>query len=98
IWSQISRARIIVEMGLPDFPLDGSLGSHFFHNVTSMNVGYFSVKHGSQDEKINMEILSEQPIVEELNFVKHVRFEHDLSILMDGRNRQALISIGEPSD
>jgi len=94
IWSQISRARIIVEMGLPDFPLDGSLGSHFFHNVTSMNVGYFSVKHGSQDEKINIEMLNGQPVIEELNYVKHVRFEQDLTILMDGRNRQALISLG----
>ena len=42
-WANISKARVIVEMGLPDFPLDASLGSHFFHNVTSMNVGYFSV-------------------------------------------------------
>ncbi|MDA3823818.1 MAG: hypothetical protein PF450_14575, partial [Bacteroidales bacterium] len=41
-WSQISNARIIIETSLEDFPLDASLGSHFFHNVTSMNVGYFS--------------------------------------------------------
>ncbi|WP_430972858.1 PEP/pyruvate-binding domain-containing protein [Sunxiuqinia rutila] len=98
VWSQISRARIIVEMGLPEFPLDGSLGSHFFHNVTSMNVGYFSVKHASQDEKINIDMLNEQPVIEVLKYVKHVRFDQDLSILMDGRNRQALISLGEPSD
>jgi hypothetical protein len=91
VWSQISRARIIVEMGLPDFPLDGSLGSHFFHNVTSMNVGYFAVKHNSEDEKINIDVLNNQKVIEELKFVKHVQFDHDLSILMDGRSRQALI-------
>ena len=92
-WAQISRARIIVEMGLPNFPLDGSLGSHFFHNVTSMNVGYFSVAHHSRDEIINTDMLNNQPLVEELNFVKHVCFDDDLTILMDGRNRQALISL-----
>ncbi|WP_159519355.1 PEP/pyruvate-binding domain-containing protein [Sunxiuqinia indica] len=91
VWSQISRARIIVEMGLPDFPLDGSLGSHFFHNVTSMNVGYFAVKHNSEEEKINIDVLNNQKVIEELKFVKHVQFDHDLSILMDGRSRQALI-------
>lgn len=92
VWAQISRARIIVEMGLPDFPLDGSLGSHFFHNVTSMNVGYFAVKHHSKEEKINIEMLEEQSVIEEMTYVKHVRFDEDLKILMDGRSRQALIS------
>ena len=80
-----------MEMGLPDFPLDGSLGSHFFHNVTSMNVGYFAVKHNSEDERINIDVLNNQNVIEELKFVKHVQFDHDLSILMDGRSRQALI-------
>jgi len=91
VWAQISHARIIVEMGLPDFPLDGSLGSHFFHNVTSMNVGYFSVKHSSREEIINIDMLNNQPIMDELEFVKHVRFADDLTILMDGRKRQALV-------
>jgi hypothetical protein len=91
-WAQISRARIIIEMGLPDFPLDGSLGSHFFHNVTSMNVGYFSVANNSQDEIINIELLDKQPLVEASNFVRHVRFDQELTILMDGHSRQALIS------
>ena len=43
VWPQISNAKVIVEVCLPNFHLDASLGSHFFHNVTSMNVGYFSV-------------------------------------------------------
>ena len=53
VWPQISNAKIIVEVGLPDFHVDASLGSHFFHNVTSMNVGYFSINHGSNDGTIN---------------------------------------------
>ncbi len=91
LWSGISRAKIIVEIGLPDFPLDGSLGSHFFHNVTSMNVGYFSVPHNSKHSKIKMEALPEQEVLHETEFIRHVRFNKPLSVLMDGRERKALI-------
>jgi len=95
LWSQISRAKIIVEMGLADFPLDASLGSHFFHNVTSMNVGYFSVHHNATNEWVNLEQLYHQPIIHETNFFKHVRFEKPLSILMNGKEQQAIISWSE---
>jgi hypothetical protein len=94
-WANISRALIIVEMGLKDFPLDGSLGSHFFHNVTSMNVGYFTIPHNSSDSVINMEMLKSQPVIEEGKFVKHISFGKPLNILMDGKNRQAIISFDE---
>ena len=91
-WANISRARIIVEMGLKDFPLDGSLGSHFFHNVTSMNVGYFTIPHNSTESKIKMDVLNKMPVVEQGNYVRHVCFNKELNIVMDGKNRQALIS------
>ena len=94
-WSNISKARVIVEMGLNDFPLDGSLGSHFFHNVTSMNVGYFTIPHNSSDSNINMEILKNRPVIEEGKYIKHVSFEKPLHIIMDGKNREALISFNE---
>ncbi len=95
LWAHISKARIIVEMGLSDFPLDGSLGSHFFHNVTSMNVGYFTVPHNSQDATINMDLIQKMPVIEEGKYIKHVRFANELHIVMDGKNRQALISFEE---
>ncbi len=91
LWANISKARIIIEMGLPDFPLDASLGSHFFHNVTSMNVGYFSVPHNSRNSKIKMEALKQQTLVHESEFVKHVVFNKPLTVLMNGRERRALI-------
>ncbi|MCU0455065.1 MAG: hypothetical protein MUE74_02090, partial [Bacteroidales bacterium] len=53
LWPQISNARVIVEIDLPGFNLDASLGSHFFHNVTSMNVGYFSVNQAHNRGKVN---------------------------------------------
>ncbi len=90
-WAQISKARIIVEMGLPDFPLDGSLGSHFFHNVTSMNVGYFSVPYACSESWFNSSLLNDAELIESTSFVKHYRFNSPLSILMDGRKREALI-------
>ena len=95
MWAHISKARIIVEMGLEDFPLDGSLGSHFFHNVTSMNVGYFTIPHNSQDATINMDLLMKMPCIEEGKYIKHVSFTNELNIVMDGKNRQALISFEE---
>ena len=91
LWAHISKAHIIIEMGLPDFPLDASLGSHFFHNVTSMNVGYFSVPHNSRISKLKMEALKHQKIIKETEFIKHVEFDKPLSILMNGKERKALI-------
>lgn len=93
LWANISKARIIIEMGLEEFPLDGSLGSHFFHNVTSMNVGYFSIPNNTGDAIINLEILKNMPVVEAGKFIRHVHFQSELSIRMDGKNRQALIAI-----
>jgi CheY-like chemotaxis protein len=91
VWSNISKARVIVEMGLPNFPLDASLGSHFFHNVTSMNVGYFSVPSHSANSKLNMDALKNQRVVNETQFIKHVELSEPLTVLMNGKQRRALI-------
>lgn len=98
LWSQISHARIVVEMGLKEFPLEASLGSHFFHNVTSMNVGYFSVYHESEEEKVNLDILQKQKVISLSKYFIHVRFEQPLSILMDGKNQKAVIAFNPPGD
>ena len=90
-WAHINNAKVIVEVGLPDFPLDASLGSHFFHNVTSMNVGYFSVPLVDGNEFVNMKLLASQELIQEGNFIKWVRFEHSLEVLMDGRKRTAIV-------
>ena len=94
-WPQISNARVIVEIDLPDFHFDASLGSHFFHNVTSMKVGYFSISQGSSDGKIMWEKLDEQEIVEQGKYFRHIRFKEPLLIRMDGKKGMAVITIGE---
>lgn len=91
-WPQISNAKIIVEVSLPNFNLDASLGSHFFHNVTSMNVGYFSVNKGTHEGVINWDKLKKQKVVEEGKFFRHIRFEKPLLIRMDGKKGMAVIS------
>jgi hypothetical protein len=93
VWPQISNAKIIVEIGLPDFQVDASLGSHFFHNVTSMNVGYFSINHGSDDGAIAWDKLKSQKIIEKGKFFSHIRFEKPLLIRMDGKKGMAVISM-----
>jgi len=90
-WANISKAHIIIEMGLPDFQIDASLGSHFFHHVTSMNVGYFSVPHNGINSKLKIEVLKHQKIIRETEFVKHVEFNKPLTVLMNGKERKALI-------
>ncbi|KAF0234223.1 MAG: pyruvate phosphate dikinase PEP/pyruvate-binding [Prolixibacteraceae bacterium] len=90
-WANISKARIIIEMGLPDYQIDASLGSHFFHHVTSMSVGYFSVPYNSQNSKLKMEVLHHQKLIRETEFVKHIEFDKPLTVLMNGRERKALI-------
>ncbi len=92
-WTQISKAKIIVETSLDDFPLDASAGSHFFHNVTSMNVGYLSVQHHSSDCFINWDLLAGQNIIKQTKYLKHVIFEKELTVKMDGKKRISLIDL-----
>jgi hypothetical protein len=94
-WAQISNAKIIVEVSMEDFPLDASLGSHFFHNVISMNVGYFSVKHNALIDYIDWETLENTTIVNQTTYFKHVRFDKNLEIIMDGKKRASLIYLGK---
>jgi CheY-like chemotaxis protein len=91
-WPQISNARVIVEVGLPNFHVDASLGSHFFHNVTSMNIGYLSVNQDTNDGTIMWERLKKQKVISKGNFFRHIRFEKPLIIRMDGKKGMAVIS------
>jgi len=86
---------VIVEVSLDNYPLDSSLGSHFFHNVTSMNIGYFSVLHSSPTDFVRWDVLNNQKVVHETGFFKHVQFKKPLTILMDGRLKTSAIVVNE---
>lgn len=92
-WPQISYAKVIVETSLEDFPLDASSGSHFFHNVTSMNLGYLSVQQERNDHQLYFDKLDDQPLIESMEFFKHVRFETPLKVMMDGKQRISAIML-----
>ncbi|MCR9012458.1 PEP/pyruvate-binding domain-containing protein [Gabonibacter chumensis] len=91
-WSDIANAKIIVEQGLPDFPLDASLGSHFFHNVTSMNIGYFAIPFESPDSFIRFDVLEQQDVIHELTYARRVRFKKPLTVWMDGKKQTSVIT------
>jgi len=93
VWPQISGAKVIVEVSLPDFNSDASLGSHFFHNVTSMNVGYFSVNQNSGQDVIHWENITRQKEIAKGKYIRHVRFDAPLIIRMDGKKSIAVISM-----
>ena len=92
-WPQISNAKVIVEINLPGFHVDASLGSHFFHNVTSMNVGYFSVNEETYGGVVKWDQLKKQKLIEKGKFFRHVRFDHPLTVRMDGRKGMAVVSL-----
>ncbi|MCD4744927.1 MAG: hypothetical protein K8R58_01355 [Bacteroidales bacterium] len=91
-WPQISNAKVIVETSLEGYPLDASSGSHFFHNVTSMNVGYFSVQPELSGSYINYDILKKQKLIKKTNFFRHIRFEKPITVRMDGKKRISVIT------
>jgi hypothetical protein len=91
VWPQICNAKVIVEMSLKNFPLDASLGSHFFHNVTSMNVGYFTVQYRGSNDFIKWDIIKNQKQVEQHKYARHVRFEKPVTVVMDGKKRISVI-------
>jgi hypothetical protein len=91
-WPQISNAKIIVETSFEDFPLDASSGSHFFHNVISMNVGYCSVQDGDIKSFISWEALDQLAAENETEFFRHVRFSSPLTSKMDGKQQIVLVT------
>jgi len=93
-WTQISNAKVIVETSLDDFPLEASAGSHFFHNVTSMNVAYLSINHKQENCFIKWDMLEEQKIINKTQFIKHIEFKKNLNIQIDGKKRIAVIEEG----
>lgn len=90
-WSHISNAKIIVEVEIPDFHVDPSLGSHFFHNITSMNIGYFDISSDSNTDFIDWEWLNTQKVVKSTEHFVHVRTEKPLVAKMDGRKSVSVI-------
>ncbi len=92
-WPHISGARVIVEEGLKNYRVDPSQGTHFFQNLTSFGVGYFTINTYKNEGLYQKDILDAMPAVEETQYVRHVRFDHPLTIKMDGKKQQGVVQI-----
>ncbi len=90
-WNHISNVKVIVEAELPDFKIDPSLGSHFFHNVTSMNIGYFDIPCNTGGNFIDWQWLRSQPPADRTDHFLHLQFKDPLVAKMDGRKRISVI-------
>ena len=94
-WPHISQARIICEITLDQYRIDPSQGSHFFQNLTSFGVGYFTINSFIENGGFfNEEFLNEQPAVFETEFIRHVRFENPFDIKINGKKKIGVV--GKP--
>jgi hypothetical protein len=89
-WGQISGTRVIVETGVEGMNVEMSQGSHFFHNLTSFGVSYFSVQR-SGSFKIDWDWLVNQEEIDSTQFIRHVRIQNPLKIMMDGRTGRGVV-------
>ena len=90
-WPHISNARVIVECGLENYRVDPSQGTHFFQNLTSFGVGYFTINAFMNDGVYNQEFLNTQPAVFETEYLRHVRFERPIVVKMDGKKKLGVV-------
>ncbi len=91
-WPHISAARVIVEVALKNYRVDPSQGTHFFQNLTSFGVGYFTIDENRNDGCFHKAALDAMPAVEETEHVRVVRFEKGLRIMMDGKKGEGVIA------
>ncbi len=90
-WPQISAARVIVESGLENYRIDPSQGTHFFQNLTSFHVGYFTINPHIREGFYDLEFLNSCQAVYEDNFIRHVRFNDPVKIEIDGKKNIGVI-------
>ncbi len=95
-WPHISAARVIVEAGLSNYRIDPSQGTHFFQNLTSFGVGYFTINAYNNDGIYDQLFLNAQEAVEETKFLRCVKFKNPVIVKMDGKKKIGVVL--KPSD
>ena len=90
-WEQIAGARVILESGFRDVRVSPSQGTHFFQNLTSFKVGYFTVNAEAGEGFVRWDWLADQPAVSERDTVRHLRFDQPFLVRMNGRQNQGII-------
>jgi len=90
-WPQISNARLIIESGIDKYRIDPSQGTHFFQNLTSFRVGYFTINPFINDGYYDIKFLDSQKAVFENETVRHIRFKKPIQIVIDGRKNTGVV-------
>ena len=91
-WPNISQARVVVELGLENYRIEPSQGTHFFQNLTSFSIGYFTVNQFRKDEGFFDEAyLNSMPAVKETDFIRHVHFDEPITIKINGRKKLGVV-------
>ena len=90
-WDQISKAKVIVEYGMDSFPVDPSFGSHFFQNVTSMRIGYFTINHKKRSDKIDMDWINTQQVKKKSKYIKWIKLDKPITVTIDGQTGEGNI-------
>jgi CheY-like chemotaxis protein len=90
-WPQISASRVIVESGLENYRIDPSQGTHFFQNLTSFRVGYFTINPFNRDGFYDVEYLSAMPAHYEDEYIRHIRFEKPIRVEIDGKKNFGVV-------
>ena len=94
-WPHISAARVIVEAGLTNYRVDPSQGTHFFQNLTSFGVGYFTINAYMNDGIYKQDYLDTLPVVEETKYLRHVHFDKPIVVKMDGKKKIGVVMMPE---
>ncbi len=90
-WDQISGARAIVETGFKDLDVAPSQGSHFFQNITSFMVGYFTINSKAQQGFIDWDWLLQQASLEEKQYTRHLHFQNPVVVKINGHQNKGII-------
>jgi hypothetical protein len=90
-WDKIAGAKTIIEANIKDMSVEPSQGSHFFQNITSFMIGYFTVNDSEEDDYINWQWLLKQKPFEEKIYTKHLQFKNPITIKMNGNSHKGII-------
>ena len=95
-WADISASRLIVEAGLDNYRVEPSQGTHFFHNLTSFGVGYFTIDPKIKEARYETALLDSMPAEYDDGYIRVVRFDHPLTIAINGRAGVGIVALPRP--
>ena len=90
-WEDIAGAKAIVETNMKEIPISPSQGSHFFQNISSFMIGYFTINLHDNKGYIDWDWLLSRDYLEKKDFTKHIRFEEPITIKINGHKNKGVI-------